>query len=166
MTRYEYKVVPAPARGEKAKGVKTPEARFARAVQAVLNEMGREGWEYQRAELLPSEERSGLTGSATKWRNLLVFRRPVEGEMAAFEPELLAPPVVGPAAHEGRSEPDAPARVVPGAEEDRVADLTPRLRARNAETSGETAAPGAPAAETPDTSPEETAPDRDDPPAR
>lgn len=75
--RFEYRVVPAPAKGKKAKGVKTPQARFALGVEAVLNEMAADGWEYLRAELLPSEERSGLTGTVTRWRNVLVFRRPV-----------------------------------------------------------------------------------------
>lgn len=75
MPVYEYKVIPAPAKGTKSKGLKTPESRFAHTVESLLNTMGAEGWEFQRAELLPSEERSGLTGSATNWRNLLVFRR-------------------------------------------------------------------------------------------
>nr|WP_321254105.1 DUF4177 domain-containing protein [uncultured Ruegeria sp.] len=82
MQRYEYKVVPAPQKGTKAKGVKTPEGRFANSVEQLLNQMGQDGWEYQRAELLPSEERSGLTGSTTHWRNVLVFRRAVEAEVA------------------------------------------------------------------------------------
>ncbi|NIZ12348.1 DUF4177 domain-containing protein [Phaeobacter sp. HF9A] len=77
MQSYEYKVVPAPNRGKKARGVKTPEARFANGIEAVLNEMAAQGWEFQRAEMLPSEERSGLTGTKTSWRNLLVFRRPL-----------------------------------------------------------------------------------------
>ena len=77
MPVYEYKVIPAPAKGTKAKGLKTPESRFAHTVESLLNTMGAEGWEFQRAELLPSEERSGLTGSATNWRNLLVFRREI-----------------------------------------------------------------------------------------
>ncbi len=98
MIRYEYKVVPAPARGTKAKGVKTPEGRFALSVESLLNQMGAEGWEYQRAELLPSEERTGLTGSVTKWRNVLVFRRALaEGAVAPVvaegtQPEPVAPP--------------------------------------------------------------------------
>ena len=87
MTRYEYKVVPAPVKGRKAKGVKTPEARFALSVEDVLNNMGTEGWEYLRAELLPSEERSGLTGSTKNWRNVLVFRRALEVEVARARPE-------------------------------------------------------------------------------
>lgn len=77
MAAYEYSVIPAPAKGVKAKGVKTPEARFAHALQDLMNEMGAEGWEYQRAETLPSTERSGLTGTATQWRHVLVFRRPL-----------------------------------------------------------------------------------------
>lgn len=93
MSGWEYKVVPAPTKGVKTKGVKGPEARFAYALETMMNEMGREGWEFQRAETLPSIERSGLTGSTTEWRNLLVFRRPVSAPIDEFEPELLPPPV-------------------------------------------------------------------------
>lgn len=75
MQAFEYKVVTAPHKGTKAKGVKTAEARFANSIEITLNELAAEGWEYQRAELLPSDERSGLTGSTTHWRNVLVFRR-------------------------------------------------------------------------------------------
>lgn len=87
MTRYEYKVVPAPGKAAKVKGVKSPEGRFAHSIEAVLNEMAADGWEFQRAELLPSEERSGLTGKTTNWRNLLVFRREAP---AAADPLILA----------------------------------------------------------------------------
>lgn len=86
MQRYEYKVVPAPQKGTKAKGVKTPEGRFATSIEQLLNQLGQEGWEYQRAELLPSEERSGLTGSTTNWRNVLVFRRAVAEDAPQVEP--------------------------------------------------------------------------------
>ncbi|WP_170331782.1 DUF4177 domain-containing protein [Ruegeria arenilitoris] len=104
MQRYEYKVVPAPQKGTKAKGVKTPEGRFANSIEQLLNQMGKDGWEYQRAELLPSEERTGLTGSATNWRNVLVFRRAVEIEIdaasvatpAAEDEAPLAQPIPGP----------------------------------------------------------------------
>lgn len=104
MQRYEYKVVPAPQKGTKAKGVKSPEARFATTVEQLLNQLGQEGWEYQRAELLPSEERSGLTGSTTHWRNVLVFRRVLEAESEAriatmateAEDIPLAQPIPGP----------------------------------------------------------------------
>ena len=86
MPDFEYKVVPAPAKGEKAKGVKTPEARFAHALENVMNTLAQDGWEYLRSDMLPSEERSGLTGSTTNWRNVLVFRRVRPGSLEAFEP--------------------------------------------------------------------------------
>lgn len=92
MPRYEYKVVPAPKKGRKGKGIRGSEARFSFAIEATMNEMGSEGWEYLRAETLPSVERSGLTGSTTEWRNVLVFRRPHIQDAAAFKPELLPAP--------------------------------------------------------------------------
>jgi len=92
MTRYEYRVVAATNRGQKAKGLKTAEARFAHALEGQINAEAAEGWEYLRAEMLPSVERSGLTGSTTEWRHMLVFRRAVEAPMADLDPELLPPP--------------------------------------------------------------------------
>ncbi|WP_299403967.1 DUF4177 domain-containing protein [uncultured Roseobacter sp.] len=77
MPQYEYRVITAPNRGVKAKGIKTPEDRFSHALEEVMNQMAAEGWEYQRAETLPSVERSGLTSSTTSWRNVLVFRKQV-----------------------------------------------------------------------------------------
>ena len=93
--RYEYKVVPAPAKGQKAKGVKTAEGRFALSVEQLLNQLGADGWEYQRADMLPSEERAGLTGSTTNWRNLLIFRRALD-EAPVAVPERAEPVVVAP----------------------------------------------------------------------
>lgn len=75
---YEYRVVPAPEKGTKAKGVKAPEDRFALMLEDMMNQFAADGWEYQRAETLPSHERAGLTSSTTVFRNVLVFRRPVE----------------------------------------------------------------------------------------
>ncbi len=95
MNRYEYKVVPAPSKGTKAKGVKTPEGRFALTVEQLLNQMGTDGWEFQRAELLPSDERSGLTGSIQNWRNVLVFRR-AAGTQVTDDDDAIAKPVPGP----------------------------------------------------------------------
>ena len=92
MTKFEYKVVPAPERGLKARGVKGAEGRFAFALETVMNEMAAEGWEYQRAETLPSEERQGLSGRTTVYRNMLVFRRMRLDEAEAYEPRLLDPP--------------------------------------------------------------------------
>jgi len=87
--RYEYRVIPAPSRGQKAKGLKTAEARFAHAVETVMNDLAGEGWEYLRADTLPSEERQGLTSSTTTFRTLLVFRRPEESDPSPFQPKLL-----------------------------------------------------------------------------
>ena len=94
MSRYEYKVVPAPQKGLKAKGVKAGADRFAFALQSLMNDLASDGWEYQRAETLPSVERSGLTGSTTEWRNVLVFRRTldtIENNDLADEPKLAMP---------------------------------------------------------------------------
>jgi hypothetical protein len=140
MPQYEYKVIPAPAKGEKAKGVRSPEDRFAYALEALMNRMGEAGWEFQRAEMLPSEERQGLTKSVTNWRHLLVFRRPKQATTAAFKPRLLEPP--------------APLRPASGAERmlkdngveevSEVAGMTTALMQRakqNKETADETPAP-------------------------
>lgn len=82
MTGFEYKVVPAPTQGLKAKGVKGTPARFANALETVMNDMGAEGWEYQRSDTLPVEERQGLTGKTTTFQNMLVFRRTREATVA------------------------------------------------------------------------------------
>ena len=76
MQSFEYRVVPAPRRGEKVKGAKTSEDRFAVALMRVMNTLGAEGWEYVRADTLPCDERTGLTGVKTSYLNMLVFRRP------------------------------------------------------------------------------------------
>ena len=78
MTQYIYRVVPAPAKGEKSRGAKGAEARFARGLEAAINAQARDGWEYLRAESLPSHERKGLTGTQTVQRCMLVFRRPAD----------------------------------------------------------------------------------------
>jgi hypothetical protein len=92
MPNYQYRVVPAPQKGLKAKGVRSPEARFSNALEDLMNRMGDEGWEYQRAETLPSLERSGLTKTTTEWRNVLVFRKLREDDISNFAPELLPAP--------------------------------------------------------------------------
>ncbi len=123
MSAFEYKVVPAPAKGTKAKGVKTPEARFANSVEITLNEMAAEGWEYLRAELLPSEERSGLTSSTTNWRNVLVFRRAIEQSVQnVMASEAVSAPTT-PVVETPRAEaqPDLPAEPPLSLEEDEIA---------------------------------------------
>ncbi|WBU62873.1 DUF4177 domain-containing protein [Paracoccus aerodenitrificans] len=108
MQEYEYSAVPAPARSEKTKGSKTPADRYAVTLTEAINVMAAQGWEYLRAETLPSEERSGLTGRTTLFHNLLIFRRPVSAgkrradapaaqPAAAPRPPSVTPPVTPPA---------------------------------------------------------------------
>lgn len=89
---YEYKVVPAPAKGQKARGVKGADGRFANALEAKMNELAADGWEFLRTETLPSEERSGLTSTATKYRSVMVFRRARADDASAFQPKELEHP--------------------------------------------------------------------------
>lgn len=72
---FEYKVVPAPVKGVKARGVKAGPDRFAHALEIVMNDLAADGWEYQRTDTLPCEEREGLMGKTTVYQNMLVFRR-------------------------------------------------------------------------------------------
>jgi len=74
---HDYRVIPAPTRGEKAKGVKGTAEQFAHALSQTMNRMAAEGWEYLRAEALPCEERDGWFGRKTTERHMLVFRRPI-----------------------------------------------------------------------------------------
>jgi hypothetical protein len=78
MQGFEYKIVPAPKRAAKVKGVKLPEERFARTLTDMVNALAQEGWEYLRADTLPVEERVGLTGRTTSFQHMLVFRRALE----------------------------------------------------------------------------------------
>lgn len=91
MQRYEFKVVPAPRKDEKLRGVKTVEERFAQSLTTLMNQMGRDGWDYVRADTLPVDERSGFTGSKTSFQYLLVFRRPLD-EAAALKASLMTKP--------------------------------------------------------------------------
>ncbi|QJF50801.1 DUF4177 domain-containing protein [Roseobacter ponti] len=77
MPQYEYRVIPAPDRGLKARGFSTADSRFANALQTLMNDMGMRGWEYQRAETLPVSDGDGPESAGTQWRNMLVFRRQI-----------------------------------------------------------------------------------------
>ena len=109
MTVWEFKIVPAPRKGTKAKGAKTTEDRFAVALEELMNSYGAQGWDYVRAEALPVEERKGLTGKTITTQNMLVFRRPKPGHhVAATGATPVAPSVIAPAPSLG------PAAAVPG----------------------------------------------------
>ena len=70
---HEYKVIPAPRKGLKAKGIKSKEDRFAHALEELINTEAKAGWAFLRAETLPSEERSGFRSSSLVYRSVLVF---------------------------------------------------------------------------------------------
>jgi hypothetical protein len=98
MTHYDYKVIPAPKRAKKVKGVHGAEDLFAHTLTEAINEVARQGWEYVRAEHLPAEAPRGWFRSAVAGeQSVLVFRRPREHlgpRLAAVRPdpaEALAP---------------------------------------------------------------------------
>lgn len=100
MQRYEYRVLPAPKKGKRAKGVKGAEGRFAHALTLTMNEMAAEGWEYLRADTLPAEERAGLTSKTTSFQTLLVFRRDFDGETVGLIEDHSEPLITAPEAPE------------------------------------------------------------------
>lgn len=105
---YEYKVIPAPAKGKKKRGVKGAEARFAHALETAMNELAADGWEFQRADILPSEERQGLTSTQTIYRSVLVFRRLTEADALEALIEARAEDEDVDEAHENEIEQDDP----------------------------------------------------------
>jgi hypothetical protein len=101
MTYYDYKVVPAPKRAKRVKGVHGVEDLFALTLTEAINEVARQGWEYVRAEHMPAESPGGwFRGASTGEQTVLVFRRGREqpGPRLAsvrpeYEPAHEAPPV-------------------------------------------------------------------------
>jgi len=98
MPSHEYRVVPAPRRGVRAKGARTPEDRFARTVEAEMNRMAAEGWEFVRSDTLPSEQKPGwFSRSVTVFQTILVFRRALAeattSRAAMPPPVALTPPL-------------------------------------------------------------------------
>ncbi len=81
---YEYRVVPAPRRAAKVKTARSSEERFAQSLCTLMNDLGREGWEYVRSDTLPMDERAGLTSTKTSYFNMLVFRRVIVRNTATF----------------------------------------------------------------------------------
>lgn len=134
MRKFEYKAVPAPVTGTKAKGVKSTEDRFALSMTDSLNQMAADGWEYVRAETLPCEERKGLTGRETRYQNVLIFRRlqaealPLDGETVRVvtrpSPQLVPNPEPEPAP---QPTPPQPPRTAPISVDPNLPDAAPRL---------------------------------------
>lgn len=85
MAVYEYKVVPAPRRGQRKGDNKGTAGRFANAMAGIMNEQAADGWEYLRAESLPAEEGGMMRKKVEVFQNVLVFRKPVEIDMTGYE---------------------------------------------------------------------------------
>jgi len=82
MPFFEYKVIPAPTIGKKAKGIKGANGRFANAIAEEINQMANDGWEYMHAESLPSIERQGLTRKKREvYQSVLIFKRETSSEV-------------------------------------------------------------------------------------
>jgi hypothetical protein len=96
MQRFEYKVVSAPRRPKKFKGVKGTGNQFAEVLAEVMNEMAAGGWEFQRAETLPVDEKPGMLKSRVEvFHSVLVFRRPSTASVDA-RPETDTPATAAP----------------------------------------------------------------------
>ena len=121
MPRYEYKVVPAPHRFRRIKGVRGPEARFAMTVEELINETAGDGWDYVRADTMPCEHRGWLRRRVEE-HTVLIFRREHEmmPQVKAAEPprprlasaaeravgRRVPPPTLRPAEEPPRRDPD------------------------------------------------------------
>ena len=97
MAYYDYKVIPAPRRAKRMKGVHAPEELFAHTLSEAISELSRQGWEYLGSETMTAEAprgwfRRGLAEPLT----VLVFRRQRE----SLGPRLAA--VAGDPAPEAR----------------------------------------------------------------
>lgn len=76
MAYFDYKVVPAPRRMKRAKGVSDHADLFALTLTDAINEHARQGWEYLRAETLSAETPGGwFRRGRLEEETVLVFRR-------------------------------------------------------------------------------------------
>jgi len=129
MPTFEYKIVPAPRKIKKIKGVRGSEDRYARNLSDLMNELAADGWEYQRAESLPVDEKTGMMGKTQEiFHNVLVFRREnIPAAETAPTPEPAPAPV-----YEAPNEAADPAMletlVVEDAVEIDVPELGPAVR--------------------------------------
>jgi hypothetical protein len=93
MPQYEYTLRPAPTRAEKHRALKTNAEKFGQTLTDAINELAREGWEFQGVESLPADERSGLTSRTTVTHNFLVVRREKPAPKARASAEIETVPV-------------------------------------------------------------------------
>ena len=79
---YEYKVVPAPQRARRIKGLKNTADRFAHALAERINAEATGGWQFLRTETMPCEERSAFGRAKTSMQTVMVFQRGLAGGRA------------------------------------------------------------------------------------
>ena len=100
MPQFEYKVVPAPKRANKARGIRGQDARFSQTLEEILNDMATDGWEYIRADSMTVESGGMLRGSKSQQKTMLIFRRTsplAESQPLVSEVHYTAPePEAGP----------------------------------------------------------------------
>jgi hypothetical protein len=102
---YEYRVIPAPKRLKRIKGVSSMPELFAAMLTDAINAEARQGWEYVRSESLAAEEPAGwLRRAAMVEETMMIFRRERSRRVAdragrdpADETEEVSP------RHEGRT---------------------------------------------------------------
>ena len=77
MTYYDYKVIPAPRRAKRIKGVSGAEELFALTLTEAINEVARQGWEYvaRRAAAGRGAARLVRARAVAEEQTVLVFRR-------------------------------------------------------------------------------------------
>ncbi|TDL79735.1 hypothetical protein E2L08_09020 [Palleronia sediminis] len=113
MAHFEYAVLPTPTELPRRKGVKGAAARFSAGLTELLNAMGRDGWEYVRADTMVASEKSRILRKPQETRiGVLVFRRPLDRDAAQDDrdsPPLTAAPRPDPAAWDDDAAPDWPA---------------------------------------------------------
>lgn len=93
---FEYKVVPAPDRAVKVRGLKTTSERFAHALTETLNALSADGWEFLRSETLPCEERKGwFGGTRATTQTVMIFCKARMAKAAPDRPLQVQPDMVG-----------------------------------------------------------------------
>lgn len=100
MTVYDYRVIPAPKRMRRVKGIKTTAELFSMTLGETINAAARDGWEYVRAESLPATEEGGWFRRPVEVvETVLIFRRPRE----TLGPRVAAARVDAPSAPEAEA---------------------------------------------------------------
>jgi hypothetical protein len=91
---YEYRVIPAPRRLKRIKGVSSTAELFAATLTETINAEARGGWEYVRSESLAAEEPGGwLRRGAVVEETMMIFRRPRRQAFPEPAPEQHDPEV-------------------------------------------------------------------------